>query len=37
MDCDGSGEIDLDEFILYSCDRKALLTDTNLEATFKEL
>lgn len=37
MDCDGNGEIDLDEFILHSCDRKALLTDFNLEATFKEI
>ncbi|CAD8102166.1 unnamed protein product [Paramecium sonneborni] len=37
MDCDGNGEIDLDEFILHSCDRKALITDFNLEATFKEL
>ncbi|CAD8179252.1 unnamed protein product [Paramecium octaurelia] len=37
IDCDGNGEIDLDEFILHSCDRKALITDFNLEATFKEL
>lgn len=37
MDCDGNGEIDLDEFILHSCDRKALITDLNLDATFKEL
>lgn len=37
MDCDGNGEIDLDEFILHSCDRKALITDFNLEVTFKEI
>lgn len=37
IDCDGNGEIDIDEFILHSCDRKALITDFNLEVTFKEL
>ncbi|CAD8191556.1 unnamed protein product [Paramecium pentaurelia] len=37
IDCDGNGEIDLDEFILHSCDRQALITDFNLDATFKEI
>lgn len=34
LDDDGNGEIDVNEFIFHSCDRRALLTEFNLSATF---
>lgn len=37
LDDDGNGEIDINEFIFHSCDRRALLTEYNLSATFKLL
>ena len=34
LEDDGNGEIDVNEFIFHSCDRRALLTEFNLSATF---